>query len=246
MWSELLKTECDTLLAIIEVEDNNIELLVESNNLLWVAYAAPREVSDVDKTIYATEVDEYTVGSDVLNSTLKDLTLLELRHDKLLLSLELCLDKSLVRDNNIAELLVDLNNLELHSLINIYVVVANWLNVDLRTWKECLDAEYINDHTALSAALNITLDDLVLLQSLINTIPALELTSLLVREDELTALVLYRLYINLYLVANLQLRVVTELRCCDNALALVADVYDYLALVDLGNGTLYGLTYSDV
>ena len=66
------------------------------------------------------------------------------------------------------------------------------------------------------------------------------------REDELTALVLYRLNINLNLVAYLQLRVVTELRCSDNALALVADIYDNLALVYLSYSTLYGLAYSNV
>ena len=93
---KLLETQSDTLLSLIEVEDNNLQLLIQSNNLLWVVYAAPREICDVDKTVNTTEVDEYTVSSDVLNCTLKDLTLLELRHNDLLLSLELCLDESLV------------------------------------------------------------------------------------------------------------------------------------------------------
>ena len=95
MSCKLLKTKCDTLLCLIEVKDNNLKLLVQSNNLLWVVNTAPRKVCDVDKTIYATKVNEYTISSDVLNCTLKDLTLLKLRHDNLLLSLELCLDKSL-------------------------------------------------------------------------------------------------------------------------------------------------------
>ena len=40
--SELLQTESDTLLLVIEVEDNNINLLVECYNLVRIAYAAPR------------------------------------------------------------------------------------------------------------------------------------------------------------------------------------------------------------
>ena len=42
MRSELLQTECDTLLLFIEVENYNVQLLVEFNNLVWIVYAAPR------------------------------------------------------------------------------------------------------------------------------------------------------------------------------------------------------------
>ena len=113
MWSELLETESDTLLLVVEVDDYDVQLLIELNNLLWIAYAAPREVCNVDETVNTTEVDEYTVSSDVLNSTLEDLTLLKLRDDFLLLLLELSLDESLVANNDVLELLVDLNDLEL-------------------------------------------------------------------------------------------------------------------------------------
>ena len=50
----------------------------------------------MDESVNTTEVNEYAVRSDVLNSTLEDLTLLELTDDFLLLSLKLLLDKSLV------------------------------------------------------------------------------------------------------------------------------------------------------
>ncbi len=41
MGLELLETEGDTLLLIVEVENNDIELLVELNHFFGVAYAAP-------------------------------------------------------------------------------------------------------------------------------------------------------------------------------------------------------------
>ena len=50
----------------------------------------------MDETVNTAEVNEYTVTCDVLDSTLEDLTLLELADDLALLLLELCLDKSLV------------------------------------------------------------------------------------------------------------------------------------------------------
>lgn len=42
MWSELLQAESDTLLLVVEVNDNDIDLLIELNNLVWVAYASTR------------------------------------------------------------------------------------------------------------------------------------------------------------------------------------------------------------
>ncbi len=85
----------------------------------------------MNETVNATEVDEYTIRGDVLNSTLDNLALLKLRHDLLLLLLELCLDENLVANYYVAVLLVDLNNLEFHCLVDEYVIVTDWLNVDL-------------------------------------------------------------------------------------------------------------------
>jgi len=34
-----------------------------------IAYAAPRQVSDVDQSVYATQVDEYTIRCDILNGS---------------------------------------------------------------------------------------------------------------------------------------------------------------------------------
>ncbi len=83
------------------------------------------------ETVNTTEVDEYTVRGDVLDCALVNLTLLELRHDLLLLSLKFSLDKSLVRYYYVTELLIDLDNLEFHCLAYEYVVVADWMNVNL-------------------------------------------------------------------------------------------------------------------
>ena len=131
MGLELLETESDTLLFVVEVEDNDVELLVELNHFFGMAYAAPREVSDVDETVYATEVDEHTVAGDVLDRAFEHLTLFELGDDFALLLFEFGLDESLVADNDVLEFLIDLHDLELHCLANEDVVVADRLNIDL-------------------------------------------------------------------------------------------------------------------
>ena len=244
--NELLQAESDTLLVLVEIENNDLQFLVEMYNLLRMIDTTPRKVGDVNETIDTAKVDEHTVRGDVLDRTFENLSLLQLGHDNLLLCLQLGLDKSLVGNDYIAELLIYLDNLEFHRLIDIYIVIADRLYVDLRTRQERFDAEYIDNHTALGAALDITLDDFVVGQSLIDAIPRFELASLLVREQQLADLVLNRFYINFDFVADLQFGIVAELRCRNHAFAFVADIYDYLALVDFGYRTLDRFADCDV
>ena len=84
------------------------------------------------------------------------------------------------------------------------------MNVDLATGQEGLDTEYINNHTALRAALDVALDNLLSLESSVNALPALRHAGFLVRQHELAFLVLSVLNVNLHNVAGLQVGVVAE------------------------------------
>ena len=246
MSRKLLQTQCDTLLGVVEVEDHDLNLLVERHDLFGMVHAAPRKVRDVDQTVHTAQIDEYAVRSDVLDGTFENLALFEFRHDDLLLGLKLGLDERLVRNDHVAELLIDLDDLEFHGLVHVYVVVADRLHVDLRTGQERLDAEYVYNHTALGAALDVTLDDFVLFEGLVHTVPRLELTGLLVRKGQLAVLVLGRLDIHFDFVAHRQIGVVTELGNGDDALAFVADVHKNLTLGYAGYGTFHDFADIDV
>ena len=171
MRSELLVTESDPLLAGIELLDDDLDLLVQGDNLLRIVDPTPAEVSDVDETVNTTEVNEDTVVGDVLDSTLKDLSLLEFADELSPAGLLLSLKKSLVRNDDVAELLVDLDDLEVHGLVDVGVVVTDRLDVDLGTGEESLDTEHVDDHTALGAGLDEALDNLVVGASLVDAIP---------------------------------------------------------------------------
>ena len=143
-----------------------------------------------------------------------------------------------MRNHYVTELLIDLNNLELHGFAYEYIVVTDRMYVYLAAWKECLDAEYINNHTTLSAALDVTLNNFLVVESSINAIPRLAEASLLVRKDQLTLLVFLIFYIYLYNITNLEVWVVAEFRCCDDTIALVTDVNNYFFLVERNNCTV--------
>ncbi len=65
-------------------------------------------------------------------------------------------------------------------------------------------------------------------------------------KDELAFLVLCGLNVNLNLVTNLEVWIVTELRSLDDTLALVTYVDDNLSLRDGGNGSFNDLVLHDL
>ena len=171
MRRELFQTECDTFLCVVEIENYDIEFLIEVNDLFGMVHTAPTQIGDVNQTVYAAQIDEYTVRGDVFDRTFENLSFFEFGHDLFLLCLEFGLDQSLVRYDYVAELLIDLNHLEFHRFVNIDIVIADRFNIDLRSWQESLDTEHIDNHTALGTTFDVTLDHFVFFESLVHAIP---------------------------------------------------------------------------
>ena len=197
----------------------------------------------MNETVHAAEVNEHTVSSDVLNLTFEHLTLFELGDDLLLLLFEFSLDESLVANNDVLELLVDLNDLELHSFAHEYVVIADRTHVDLRTGEEGFDAEDIDNHTTLGAALDVSLDHLIVVQSFVYTVPAASLASLLVAKTELAALILESFNINFYFVALFEVGIVAEFAYRDYGVRLHADINAHFTLVDRFHGACHHFVF---
>ena len=237
MGLELLETEGDTFLLVVEVEDNHVELLVEADNFFGVVYAAPRKVCDVYETVDTTQVDEYTVGSDVFNGSLKHLAFFEFGDDFAFLLLEFGFDESFVADNHVFEFGVDFNNLEFHGLANEDIIVADGFDVDLRSGEESLYTEHIDNHAAFCAAFDESFDDFVVFQSLVYALPRARCAGFAVREDELAFLILLVFDEHLDNVADFDVGVVAEFVHRDDAVRLVADVNHSFAFVERDDGT---------
>ncbi|MNL29810.1 hypothetical protein D3C87_1515090 [compost metagenome] len=130
----MFKTKLDSCFLIIEIKDNNVKFLVKFKNFTWVVNSAPRKVSDVDKSVNTSKVDEYTVRSNVFNNTFKYLAFFKLPNDFFFLNFDICFDKRFVRNNYVFKLMVDFHNFEFHSFVYILIVISDWLNVNLRSW----------------------------------------------------------------------------------------------------------------
>ena len=200
----------------------------------------------MDETVHAAEVDEDAVVGDVLDRTFEDLALLQLGDELGPLGLLLSLEQGLVGNDHVTELLVDLDDLEVHGGVHVCIVVADRLDINLGTREEGLDAEHVDNHTALGAGLDIALDNLVVVVGGVDHIPGLELARLLMGDHKLPLAVLGGLDKHFHLVPDLEVRVVAEFRGGDHAFALGADVDDDLALVDGSHHTFDDLVLDDL
>ena len=87
----------------------------------------------MDKSVYTAKINEYSVRSDILHNPFEDLSFFELSDDFSFLLFNIRFNKRFVRYHNVLEFMVDFHYLELHSLIDKLVVVADRFYIDLRT-----------------------------------------------------------------------------------------------------------------
>ena len=135
--------------------------------------------------------------------------------------------------------LVDFDNLELHRLANEYVVVTNGLHVNLATRQECLSAENVNNHATFRTALDKALNDFLVVECFVDTVPRLSSTSLLVGKFQLTVLVFGSYYIYLYGITHFQIGIVAELSCRNDTIALETNRNNNFTFVNTFNDAFY-------
>src|SRR5690606_8443872 len=139
---------------------------------------------------------------------------------------EVLLDQRLVADDDVAVGRVDLDDLELHRLVEVRVEVAHRPDVHLGAGEEGLGPEEVHDHAALDAADDGALEDAAGLERLLDLPPAPEVVRLRLGQHELPAAVLEPVDVDVDLVADLEL--VVELVLGDDAVGLEPDVDDDL------------------
>src|SRR4029078_8584026 len=98
------------------------------------------EFGDVEQPVDAAEVDERAVLGEVLDDTLDDLAFLQPLERRLLQGSALLLEEHAARQDDVAALLVELDDLELEVLSEERIEVPHRAQVHLRAGQERLDA----------------------------------------------------------------------------------------------------------
>ena len=155
------------------------------------------------------------------------------------LGFDFVLDEGFVRNNDVLVFVVDLDDFEFHGLVDEDIVVADGLDIDLRTGEEGFDVvENGDDETAFGTALDVTGDDFLILVGLVDALPALEDAGFLVGEKQLTVGVFLTLDIDLNLVTDFEIGIVTQFGSGDDTVALESDVDNGLTVADADDSTL--------
>ena len=243
----LLETKGNTLTITVELEYDDTKLVTNLEHLCWVVDAAPGHIRDVKKSVETTKVYEGTVLGDVLHDTVEDCALFDILHCLALECLTLLLKESTTGENDVATTLVELDDLELEVLTKELVQVSYGSKIDLRTWKESLDAD-VDRQTTLYAGYDSTFNQLTSFNSNLETVPNLELDSLVFGEIKEARVGLYVFDINFNLVANADFQFAFfayKFFCRYNAFRFVTDINQDLVLVEGYNVTHYNVTNSE-
>ena len=240
-----LVAEGDLLVFLIQTDNEYLYLVANRNDLGRVLDAAPGQLGDVNHAVYAADVYECAVGSQGLNGAVVLVADLDGVPDLLSSSLaSLSLDLT-DRTNNALALTVDLGDIEgllglnqlAHRLILRYAGLG------------CRD-EYANavcscNNTAAVLLNDNTLNNGVLLVSLLNGLPTLQLINALLGQSNGALAVVYANNNSLDLVANVDVgsyvivRVVRQLTQRDIRSVLNAQIYLYVVIGNTYNGAGY-------
>src|SRR4029079_14247343 len=106
----LLEAQGDLFLVLVDLQDLDLDLLVDLEHLAGVVYAAPGHVGDVQQAVDAAQVDERAEVGDLLDGPLDDLADHQVLQRLLLQLLALLLEHLAAGDDDVAPLLVDLED----------------------------------------------------------------------------------------------------------------------------------------
>ena len=234
---ELLEAERDALLFLVELEDLDLDLVANVDEVAGVGETAPAHVGDVEQAVEAAHVDECAVVGEVLDDAGEDAALFEGGEGDRLLGVLLFLEDLLAGDDDVAALLVELDDADFDLGADVAVEVADGANLDLRAGQEGLDAD-VDGETTLDAGDDHALDGGLGVGGLFELVPHLVTQRLLVA-DEVAALRLLALDHHFDGVADLELGgavVVEHLLQRNESLGLEADIDHHVLVGDLDDG----------
>ena len=235
----LLEAQRNALAVAVHVEDHDVELLADLEDFARVLDAAPAHVRDVEEAVDAVEVDERAEVGDVLHAALADLALLEAREELRLLLGERALDELAARDDEVAALVGNLDDLELERLADVGLELAHGRDIDLRAGQERLDVVDLDEEAPADGRLDGARHDAALDIALEDLLPADLVVRTTLRNFDHAGLVVFKLdEHDRHLVADLDVGAFAELVQANHADRLVADVDEHVITLDCADGAL--------
>ena len=195
-------------------------------------HAAPAHVGDVQQAVEAIEVHKHAEVRDVLHAANAALPLGDRGQQVALLVCLAVLHQLAARDDDVAALGADLDDLELKRLVDVRLDIMYRSNVDLRTGQEGFDAIHVHNQAAAHAALDDAIDHGAFVILGQHGFPAELIVGLALaqRDHAIFAFELHQQDIDA--VADLNRGDVVEFVGRDHTFGLVADIDQHFATAD--------------
>ena len=168
---ELLQPQRDALAVPIDIQHLHVDHRPDVHDLAWVTNSAPRHVGDVQESVEPTQIEERAEVGHVLDRAFADLPNEELLDQRLALSLALSLEDHPTRHDDIPPALVEFDDLELEGLSQEIFDVRHSPQSDLRARQKRVDTHDVDRDATLDLAGKHTLDGLVRLVGLADSLP---------------------------------------------------------------------------
>ncbi len=144
---ELLEAERDALLVFVELENLDLDLIADVDQIARMRESAPGHIGDVQQAVDPTQVDESAVVGEVLHGARQDHALFEVLQGLRAADRLLFLEDLFARDDDVAALLVQLDNADLNGLTDPGVEIAHRAQLQLRAGQERLNADVDREAT---------------------------------------------------------------------------------------------------
>src|SRR5579863_3697989 len=97
MRGKLLQAQTDPLFAVVEIQHDYLQLLIQLQDFARMADPAPADIRDIQQTIKPAKIHKGAKVGDILDRTFQYLSFLELADDLGTLCFDIAFDKGLVR-----------------------------------------------------------------------------------------------------------------------------------------------------
>ena len=129
---ELLEAEGNALFVLVELEDLDLNMVANINEIAGMGQAAPAHIGDMKESVDAAHVNESAVVGEVLNAAGEDRTLFQMLKRLGALLGDFLFEELLARDDNVAALLVQLDDADFDLGTLHAVEIADGTKVNLR------------------------------------------------------------------------------------------------------------------
>src|ERR1700678_129558 len=245
---ELFEAERDALLVFAILQHLDLNLIADVDQVARVRQASPRHVGDVQQAVDSAHVNECAVLGEILDDAGEDAAFFKVFEGFAALFVLLFFEKLLAGDDDIAALLVELDDGDFHRLALHAIQIADGAQVHLGARQERARALNVDGKAALDALYDDAFDRLLFVVGALNLIPGAQTLRFEMREVDVSLFGLALLAHDIDFVAGLKLRialVIEDLRNRRHAFGFRSDIDEDVGRGELHDGAFYHVIVAD-